>query len=55
SFDVLSGCKKRAPRIFIKLNLEWLYRIIKEPKRLKRFYQYNLKYLFYVIKEIIFP
>ena len=55
SFDVLSDCKKRAPRIFIKLNLEWLYRIIKEPKRLKRFYQYNLKYLFYVIKEIIFP
>ena len=54
SFDVLSGCKKRAPRISIKLNLEWLYRIIKEPKRLKRFYQYNLKYLFYVIKEIIF-
>lgn len=55
SFDVLSGCKKRAPQLFIKLNLEWLYRIIKEPKRIKRFYQYNLKYLFYVIKEIIFP
>ena len=45
SFDVLSGCKKRAPRIFIKLNLEWLYRIIKEPKRLKRFYKSNIKYL----------
>ncbi len=27
SFDVLSGSKKRAPKIFIKLNLEWLYRI----------------------------
>ena len=37
SFDVLSGIKKRAPKIFIKLNLEWLYRIVCEPKRLKRF------------------
>ncbi len=44
SFDVLSGCKKRAPKIFIKLKLEWLYRITKEPKRLKRFYDNNIKY-----------
>ena len=28
SFDVISGHKKRAPKLFIKLNLEWLYRII---------------------------
>lgn len=46
SFDVISGHKKRAPKIFIKLNLEWLYRIIKEPKRLKRFYQSNIKFIF---------
>ena len=45
SFDVLSGTKKRAPKIFIKLNLEWLYRITTEPKRLKRFYKSNVKYL----------
>ena len=44
TFDVLSGTKKRAPKIFIKLNLEWLYRIIKEPKRLKRFYENNIKF-----------
>lgn len=45
SFDVLSGTKKRAPKIFIKLKLEWLYRITTEPKRLKRFYKSNIKYL----------
>ena len=45
SFDVLSGMKKRAPQIFIKLNLEWLYRIICEPKRIKRFYQSNIKFI----------
>lgn len=46
SFDVLSGCKKRAPRIFVKLNLEWAYRIAREPKRLKRFWDNNIKFLF---------
>lgn len=50
SFDVMSGMKKRAPKIFIKLNLEWLYRIMKEPKRLKRFYDSNVKFLFRIKK-----
>ena len=50
SFDVISGHKKRAPKIFIKLNLEWLYRIMKEPSRLKRFYDSNIKFLFKVRK-----
>ena len=50
SFDVISGHKKRAPKIFINLNLEWLYRIIKEPSRLKRFYDSNVKFMFKVRK-----
>ena len=50
SFDVISGHKKRAPKIFIKLNLEWLYRILKEPKRIKRFYDSNIKFMFKVRK-----
>jgi len=50
SFDVISGHKKRAPKIFIKLNLEWLYRIACEPKRLKRFYDSNVKFMFKVRK-----
>jgi len=36
SFDVLSGNVKRAPKIWQKLNLEWLYRIAGDPKRWKR-------------------
>lgn len=48
SFDVLSGYKKRAPKIFIKLNLEWFYRILREPSRLKRFYKNNIKFIFEV-------
>ena len=45
SFDVLSGTKKRAPKIFIKLNLEWLYRILKEPSRFGRFFRSNVKFM----------
>lgn len=51
SLDVLSGTKKRAPKLFIKLNLEWLYRIAKEPKRIKRFWNNNVKFIFEVRKE----
>ena len=51
SFDVISGHKKRAPKIFIKLNLECLYRILKEPKRLKRFYDSNVKFIFKVRRQ----
>ena len=45
SFDVLSGTKKRAPAIFCKLNLEWLYRIMKEPKRFSRFFRSNVRFI----------
>lgn len=51
SFDVLSGTKERAPRFFVKHNLEWLYRIVKEPKRLKRFYNNNIKFFFKLYGE----
>jgi UDP-N-acetyl-D-mannosaminouronate:lipid I N-acetyl-D-mannosaminouronosyltransferase len=36
SFDIYGGDKKRAPKIFLKFNLEWLYRLLKEPTRLSR-------------------
>ena len=38
SFDALSGNVKRAPKIFQKLKIEWLYRMIKEPKRIKNLF-----------------
>lgn len=34
--DILSGEMKRAPEIFIKLNLEWFYRLMTNPSRIKR-------------------
>lgn len=45
SFDVLSGKRRRAPKLFIKTNTEWLYRLMREPSRLKRFYRSNVKFI----------
>ncbi len=36
SLDGYAGVAKRAPRWMIKLSLEWLYRLIREPRRLGR-------------------
>lgn len=36
SIDVFAGNVERAPAIWQKIGMEWLYRGIKEPKRLKR-------------------
>lgn len=36
TIDILAGTVKRAPEIYQKLGLEWLYRLIKDPKRIKR-------------------
>lgn len=38
SLDVWSGNVKRAPKFFQKLGLEWLYRTITQPERLKRIF-----------------
>ncbi|EAZ83566.1 WecB/TagA/CpsF family glycosyltransferase [Lysinibacillus fusiformis] len=36
SFDVIAGTVKRAPVIWQKLNLEWLYRLLRQPSRFIR-------------------
>jgi N-acetylglucosaminyldiphosphoundecaprenol N-acetyl-beta-D-mannosaminyltransferase len=36
SFDVLAGNVERAPALWQRLNLEWLYRLVREPKRWRR-------------------
>ncbi|MEO1033018.1 MAG: WecB/TagA/CpsF family glycosyltransferase [Bacteroidota bacterium] len=36
SFDVYTGNVKRAPKWWVKNNLEWTYRLINQPSRIKR-------------------
>lgn len=38
SFDVFSGLTKESPMIFRKLGLEWLYRTMCQPERIKRIF-----------------
>ncbi len=50
SFDVMSGNVKRAPKIFIKLGLEWFHRLITQPSRFVRMLQLPL-FMLEVIKD----
>lgn len=48
SLDIFAGISQRAPDIWVKLGLEWAYRLVKEPWRIGR--QMNLpKFLFSAI------
>lgn len=52
SFDVISGNISRAPIWMQKANLEWLYRVIQEPRRLfKRYFLGNLVFIKSIVKE----
>lgn len=48
TLDAFAGTVKRAPVWVQKIGMEWLYRMIKEPKRFKRFWRLP-KFLFAVI------
>ena len=51
-FDFHAGTVKRAPKIMQKLYLEWLYRLMQDPKRLwKRYLKTNLKFLVWNLRE----
>lgn len=49
-FDIFAGNLKRAPKWMISLGLEWLYRVAKEPFRIKRLASIP-KFLFIVLKN----
>lgn len=51
SFDVWSGMVERAPEIYQKLGIEWLYRTIKQPERFKRIFPTLPLFVLRVLKE----
>ncbi|MFH1315200.1 MAG: WecB/TagA/CpsF family glycosyltransferase [Candidatus Uhrbacteria bacterium] len=53
AFDYLSGNVPRAPRLVRKLGLEWLYRLIKEPRRIKRIWTAVIIFTYFVVKYSI--
>lgn len=53
-FDYHAGKLKRAPQWMQKMSLEWLMRLVQDPRRLwKRYLVTNIKFLWYVRKENI--
>lgn len=51
SFDVWSGVVQRAPEIYQRMGLEWLYRTVKEPQRFKRIFPTLPLFIIKVLKE----
>ena len=55
SFDVWSGITKRATIIFRKLGLEWLYRVLNDPKRISRIFPTLPIFIYRVIIKRVTP
>ena len=51
-FDFYAGTMERAPLWWQEHSLEWLYRLIKEPKRMwKRYLIGNVKFAWFILRE----
>jgi N-acetylglucosaminyldiphosphoundecaprenol N-acetyl-beta-D-mannosaminyltransferase len=55
AYDFIAGTKKHAPQWMQKLGLEWLFRLISEPRRLwKRYLKQNPRFIYYFILQCLF-
>lgn len=55
AFPVYVNLQKRAPAWIRNLSLEWLFRLVQDPKRLfKRYFYTNSKFLFLFAKQLLF-
>lgn len=54
AFDFFSGRQKLAPRWMQRIGLEWLHRLISEPRRLwKRYLKHNPRFVFHFGKQMV--
>ena len=54
SFDVLAGERRRAPRWMRRSGLEWLYRLLQDPRRLARRYAVgNTRFVWLVLRDAV--
>ena len=52
-FEWTAGTKVKAPEILANIGLEWVFRLMQEPKRLfKRYFVDNFLFIIYIIKQI---
>lgn len=54
TIDFEAGTLKRAPMFWQKIGMEWLYRCLKEPKRLfKRYFVDDMQFFYYFAKQLL--
>lgn len=54
TIDFEAGTLKRAPRLWQKLGMEWLYRCLKEPRRLfKRYFVDDMQFFYYFAQQLL--
>lgn len=54
TIDFEAGTLKRAPKVWQKCGMEWLYRTLKEPKRLfKRYFVDDMQFFYYFGKQLL--
>ena len=53
SFDIWAGKKKRAPKIWQNLHLEWFYRLCKEPSRFQRICVALPQFAYLVLSDLV--
>lgn len=54
TIDFEAGTLKRAPLVWQKCGMEWLYRVIKEPKRLfKRYFVDDMQFFYYFTRQLL--
>ena len=54
TIDFEAGTLQRAPLMWQKIGMEWLYRVIKEPKRLfKRYFVDDMQFFYFFAKQLL--
>ncbi len=54
TIDFEAGTLKRAPHLWQKMGMEWLYRCLKEPKRLlRRYFVDDMLFFYYFAKQLL--
>jgi N-acetylglucosaminyldiphosphoundecaprenol N-acetyl-beta-D-mannosaminyltransferase len=56
SFDIVAGITKRAPLSWQRMGIEWLYRVLQEPRRMwRRYLTTNFWFLLLTARELVAP
>ena len=54
AFDFLAGSKRQAPRWMMRIGMEWLFRLVTEPRRLwKRYLKHNPRFVVLFLLQLL--